>query len=251
MTNKRITLQVGDFIKLSDIPNEQVFNLVKQCFTNAGFPSESEWNERLGWSAFYATSGYPSLYSCFVQSHSRWCNRQISLSDVFNSINGGFDWMRYTIPMLRVGAEYDTRVLACYDGVVIKRIHDAPEAIISEKTYQWWDYEKECAVGLPDVDTECEYSLSNGRTWYKCKIISHNKLVLDCPHIEDENGNGLQIVNKNAVMFRPLDYKTKKQVIVDKTFEAIFKYITAGGDLKLVRETIELLHDIGLLKGDK
>ena len=91
---KRITIKSGDYILLSDIPNEQVFNLVKECFVNAGHNSVSVWEEHAGWSAFYAHSdGYIChTYSCFVFKGNAGCHRQLSLSDVFNSTNGSFDW---------------------------------------------------------------------------------------------------------------------------------------------------------------
>lgn len=249
MTNKRITLTSGDYIKLSDIPNEQVFNLVKRCFINAGFTDlgrYAQWDNRSCHTAV-RLGGYSTQNLIqFTEGE-----RQLSLSDIFNSVNGGVDWKGCNYLHLFDDGAIRFTIADKYSNNVIKRIPEEVQATIPPKTSQWWDYEKECAVGLPTIDTECEYSLSNGRTWYKCKIISHNKLVLDCPHIKDENDNGLQVVNKSAVMFRPLDYKTKKQIIVDKTFEAILRHITVGGDLKLVRETIELLHDMGLLKGDK
>ena len=96
---KRITIKSGDYILLSDIPNEQVFNLVKECFVNAGHNSVSVWEEHAGWSAFYAHSdGYIChTYSCFVFKGNANCLRQLSLSDVFNSTNGRFDWHGNTV----------------------------------------------------------------------------------------------------------------------------------------------------------
>lgn len=243
MTNKRITLQAGDYIKLSDIPNEQVFNLVENCFASAGFTNSSVWEDRDTWQVLQA---YMQGASCFAGRQHQANKRQLSLSDVFNSVNGNFNW--YGLNHVTI-TKYD---VSCWPAQVvidqgdssaytIKRISDSPEAIIQPKVSQWWDYDKGCAVGLPPVDTWCQYSLSSGRTWFKCKVISHDKLVLDCPHVEDENGNGLQIVNKNAVMFRPLDYKTPKQITVDKALDL------AAQNMSFEVYT-ERLYDAGLLK---
>lgn len=253
MTNKRIILTIGDWIKLSDIPNEQVFNLVKKCFINAGFTDHNGYYARYNdqdkhlWKTLLITDNETH---CYGQIDSETNNRQLSLSDVFNSVNGGFDWYglnHVTITKDAVSCWHAQVVIDQGDlsAYTIKRIHDAPEApeaIIQPKVSQWWDYEKGGAVELPPVDTWCQYSLSNGRTWFKCKVISHDKLVLDCPHVEDENGNGLQIVNKNAVMFRPLDYKTPKQIAVDNAFACLSEFRSA-------QQVLGELYDKGLLKG--
>ena len=246
---KRITLSAGDWIKLSDIPNEQVFNLVKQCFINAGFNDKggsfAKYSDpdRNFWEAVLLTPRGSHCYA-FIESDDN--KRQLSLSDVFNSVNGGWCWKDCEYIFITVDGHCTTVAPKLPYGVsrvidTIKRIPEAPEAIIPPKTSQWWDYEKGCAVGLPPVDTECEYSLSNGRTWYKCKVISQDKLVLDCPHVEDENGNGLQIVNKNAVLFRPLDYKTPKQIAVDKAFACLSEFRSA-------EQVLGELYDMGMLQ---
>ena len=244
---KRITLSAGDWIKLSDIPNEQVFNLVRQCFVNAGFTDlgkYAQWGNRSCHTAV-RLGGYDTENLIqFTEG-----DRQLSLSDVFNSVNGGLDWwsMDY-LHLLSNGKVVFGNKEFCIDGsgqvTTIKRIQtssEAPEAIIPPKVSQWWDYENGCAVGLPPVDTECEYSLSNGRAWHKCKVISQDKLVLDCPHVEDENGNGLQIVNKNAVLFRPLAYKTPKQIAVDKAFACLSEFRSA-------EQVLGELYDMGMLQ---
>ena len=245
---KRITLSAGDWIKLSEIPNEQVFNLVKQCFVNAGFNDcngkYAQWENAEDYKNLGA--GLSEWSRDLVEFTNGDHKRQLSLSDVFNSVNGGWCWKDCEYIFITVDGHCTTVAPKLPYGVsrvidTIKRIPEAPEAIIPPKTSQWWDYEKGCAVGLPPVDTECEYSLSNGRTWYKCKVISQDKLVLDCPHVEDENGNGLQIVNKNAVLFRPLDYKTPKQIAVDKAFACLSEFRSA-------EQVLGELYDMGMLQ---
>ena len=225
---ERIKLQAGDWIKLSDIPNEQVFNLVKGCFINAGFNDcngkYAQWHNRGNYTCI--TIGVNDDLIEFSQTE----ERQLSLSDIFNSVNGGWCWNDceyvhvYADHVLYGDIKYPSNPPPL---VSIKRIQTSSESLqerfvasIPPKASQWWDYEKGVAVGLPPVDTECEYSLSNGRTWYKCKVISQYKLVLHCPHLENDDWNGLQVIGENEkVMFRPLDYKTPKQIAVDKALD--------------------------------
>lgn len=62
-----------------------------------------------------------------------------------------------------------------------------------------WDGE-----GLPPVGCKCEYSLKgDDGPWFKCEIISHNRLVIRCPHLQDDSDNGLQVVDRKVV-FRPM-----------------------------------------------
>lgn len=92
---KRITIQSGDFVLLSDIPNEQVFNLVKECFGNAGFVSihQCTWDATTDWECLVGTSMYSSTpHATLAMECSMKTLRQLSLSDVFNSTNGGFRW---------------------------------------------------------------------------------------------------------------------------------------------------------------
>ena len=78
---------------------------------------------------------------------------------------------------------------------------------ISLSSTDWYDYNLRIAMALPPVGTQCEYTLT-GNSWYKCSIVSHNNLVIACPHIAeiDDNGNGLQVVHPDAVSFRPLNW---------------------------------------------
>lgn len=71
----------------------------------------------------------------------------------------------------------------------------------------WYDYENNVAHSLPPVGECCEYTLT-GNSWFKCSIVSQNKLVISCPHIAemDDNGNGLQVIHPESVQFRPLDW---------------------------------------------
>lgn len=213
---KRITITAGDYVLLSDIPNEQVFDLVKECFGNAGFLSNSVWEDAPEWSAFYAYSeGYLCrTYSCFVMKHNNGCQRQLSLSDIFNSTNGWFEW----------------------EGKAIIFIGKHKPLTVNNLSYSTPD----TYHNIPPVDTVCEYSLSGGRTWYACKVVSHHNLVLDCPHIETEDCNGLQVVNKNLVMFRPL--RTDREKVIDKAFSKLSEFRSA-------EQVLGELYDAGMLKG--
>lgn len=111
----------------------------------------------------------------------------------------------------------------------------------------WYDYDKERNTSLPPVDTVCEYTLSDGRTWYKCKVISHNNLVLDCPHLESMDNNGLQVLRADAdtVKFRPLDWDklSKRKHVVDTAANVLgsVMFITP-------QHAVEKLYDAGMLK---
>lgn len=239
MTNKRITLSAGDYILLSDIPNEQVFNLVKQCFVNAGFNDCNgiyvEWVDRKSWQSISLISN-EIRFSCQGFYGNK---RQLSLSDIFNSINGGFDWGSKATS---ADTSHNLFVLNCDVSVCVKRIPATPEAIISPKTSQWWDYENGVSCGVPPVDTECEYSLNEGRSWYKCKVISQHKLVLHCPHLENDDWNGLQVIGENdEISFRPLDYKTPKQVVVENALKH-------SSPSETFEEYTERLYENGLLR---
>lgn len=239
MTNK-IRLTSGDYIKLSDIPNEQVFNLVKQCFINAGFSDcngkYAQWSKREGWPFIKLTTN-EILYSYSCPADLK---RQLSLSDIFNSVNGGCDWGTSDVCIIQTNWTDATRTSR--NCIKIKRITDSPEAIIQPKVSQWWDYANGVSCGVPPVDTECEYSLNEGRTWWKCIVISQHRLVLQCPHLENDDWNGLQVVGENEkVMFRPLDYKTPKQIAVDKAFACLSEFRSA-------EQVLGELYDMGMLQ---
>lgn len=60
---------------------------------------------------------------------------------------------------------------------------------------------------LPPIGTKCLYSLGDSDCWYECTIISHNKLVICCPHIaaDCDSGNGLMVAGDlTSVKFKPL-----------------------------------------------
>lgn len=251
MTNKRITLQSGDYIKLSDIPNEQVFNLVKGCFINAGFNDKggiyAQYSDpdKHFWKTLLITD---SETHCYGQIDSLTNKRQVSLSDVFNSVNGEMDWQGFDyIHFFKDGYisySNDKVLYPLIDTHPIKRIPDSLEAIIPPKPSQWWDYENGVSCGVPPVDTECEYSLNNGRLWYKCEVISQHKLVLHCPHLENDDWNGLQVVGENEkVSFRPLDWEklSKRKQVVNKALDVFAKGFTDRGGMLA-------LYDAGMLK---
>lgn len=63
----------------------------------------------------------------------------------------------------------------------------------------------------PPVGTVCEYSLGSD-CWFECEIISHNKLVIDCPHLDYMGGTGLQVVGEDQpIWFRPKGYIEAKE----------------------------------------
>lgn len=138
MTNKCITLAAGDWIKLSDIPNEQVFNLVEKCFSNAGFTNSSKWYNRGCWDAFYLSDEFYEAYSCFVAASSSGCKRRLSLSDVFNSVNGGFDWHNCEYMHLfndgSVIYNHVEKLHVNYPTYAVKRIPEHVEATTPPKT---------------------------------------------------------------------------------------------------------------------
>lgn len=109
----------------------------------------------------------------------------------------------------------------------------------------WYDYTNQKNVAVPPVDTECEYSLNDGRNWYKCKVVSHNKLVLHCPHIEEDDHSGLQIFKENKTIFRPLDWDklSKRKQVIEKAIEVInnTQFIN-------IPECAKALYDAGMLK---
>lgn len=81
------------------------------------------------------------------------------------------------------------------------------EKTISLNSTNWYDYDKQAARALPPIGENCQYTLT-GNSWFDCVIVSHNKLVINCPHLaeDNENGNGLQCVNPNDIEFRPIDW---------------------------------------------
>lgn len=62
-----------------------------------------------------------------------------------------------------------------------------------------WDGE-----GLPPVGCECEYQLRKAGPWFRCEMISHNRMVIRCPHLASDSDSGLQVVDDLRVMFRPI-----------------------------------------------
>jgi hypothetical protein len=98
--------------------------------------------------------------------------------------------------------------------------------------------------GLPPVGTVCEYKLGNGN-WFKCEIISHNRLVIKCPHLETDNGEGLQILGNHEAIFRPI------QSDRDRAIEEMLKVketIYGGNDME--RRQMAALYDAGYRKGE-
>lgn len=255
MTNKRITLSSGDWIKLSDIPNEQVFNLVKQCFINAGFNDNdgefAQWYNAEDYKILGA--GLSEWYTDLVEFTNREHKRQLSLSDVFNSVNGGMDWCGLSYlhicknGLVAYSSEETLELILTdvdvteYEVVVsIKHIPEHVEAIISPKVSQWWDYEKGVAVGLPEKNTVVLY---NGNE-YEVIRATHNDtndmVVLLCLNTARPNSKQ-DVFWESIYNITPLDYKTPKQIAVDMALDL------AAQNMSFEVYT-ERLYDAGLLK---
>lgn len=58
---------------------------------------------------------------------------------------------------------------------------------------------------IPPIGTMCKYTFclpdDKGAMWFDCEIISHNKLVIRCPHLETVMSNGLQVITQ-AISFK-------------------------------------------------
>ena len=252
---KRITLQAGDWVKLSDIPNEQVFNLVKGCFINAGFTdlgSYAQWNNRSCHIAVRLGGHSTKNLIQFTKGE-----RQVSLSDVFNSINGGMNW--YGCNYLHICKNG----LVCYSEgetlelilngvdvegykpvITIKRIQtssEAPEAIIPLKVSQWWDYENGCAVGLPEKGELVLYQD------YRKGLITVEVLGVclkeEVIWTKGFFGDGNSFSTDSKESFKPADWdKTPKQILLDKALHLAAQNMS-------FEVFIERLYEAGLLKG--
>lgn len=244
MTNKRITLSAGDYIKLSDIPNEQVFKLVKQCFINAGFNDcngkYAQWCNRDNYTCI--TIGANDDLNEFSQAE----ERQLSLSDVFNSVNGRFDWrgceyLHITPDHLIYNQTYSIDL-----GIrhyIVKRIQtssEAPEAIIQPEAPQWWDYDKGFAVGLPEKGTVVLYEGKEYEVIRSAVNDTNDNVVLLCLNTNRPNTKSdlfWEIVDS----IEPLDYKTPKQIAVDKAFACLSEFRSA-------EQVLGELYDKGMLQ---
>lgn len=247
MTNKRITLSAGDYIKLSDIPNEQVFKLVKQCFINAGFNDcngkYAQWCNRDNYTCI--TIGANDDLNEFSQAE----ERQLSLSDVFNSVNGGFDWQGCSYVHFfkdgYISYSNDKVLYPIIDTHPIKRIPEEIQAIIPPKTTQWWDYEKGVAVGLPERSS---LVLQNGKEYEVLRSTvndTNDSIVLLCLNV-DRPDTSSNIFWVNVRDIKPLDWDklSKRKEVVNKALD-----IFANADGLTDRDGMFALYDAGLLKG--
>lgn len=254
---KRITLTSGDYISLSDIPNEQMFNLVKGCFINAGFNDNdgkcAQWYNREGYKNLGA--GLSKWTLDVVEFTEGDHKRQLSLSDIFNSVNGGFNWrhphtnciyidesgrIKYSLEGLR------PNLLRIKQGdgynivSIVERIPDSPESIIPPKTSQWWDYEKGVAVGLPEKG---EVVSQNGKEYEVLRATvndTNDNIVLLCLNVNRPD-TSRNIFWGNVRDIKPLDYKSPKQVAVDKAFACLSEFRSAD-------QVLGELYDKGMLQ---
>lgn len=84
-----------------------------------------------------------------------------------------------------------------------------------------WD-----GTGLPPVGTECEYSLNDGRTWFRCKIeyvVGTQGVVMSCDVFE-----GVQYASSNDhdLKLRPL--RTERDKAIDQMIK-VFSSNAAPG----------------------
>lgn len=106
-----------------------------------------------------------------------------------------------------------------------------------------WDGE-----GLPPVGVECEYALKPSGPWFRCEIVSHNRMVIRCPHLETDSDRGLQIVGCNLV-FRPL--RTKEQREREVVVATALSHIPPGAtshDGVMLSVYTDRLYDAGMLR---
>ena len=95
--------------------------------------------------------------------------------------------------------------------------------------------------GLPPVGAVCEYKIGNGN-WFECEIISHSRLVIKCPHLENDCDQGLQIVGDKEAVFRPI------QSDRDRAIEEMLSLDASDGRLTSRTDFCGALYDAGYRK---
>jgi hypothetical protein len=98
----------------------------------------------------------------------------------------------------------------------------------------------------PPIGTKCKYSLNGANSWWDCEIISHNRLVILCPHLKMDGDSGLQIVGEtNTVRFKPNKPAISKDA--KEQLEIYVQYrIDKYGDYETKKDLLDYLshHDI-------
>ena len=218
--SERITIQQGDYILLSDIPNEQVFNLVKNCFKNAGFTdmqgssSFAQYNERTCWDVILLTE---SKRQCFgdvpTLDDYDYSTRRLTLSDVLNSTNGGYDWEGKAV--IFTGKHVP---------VVVKNL------TYSNTGTSWYEAGELPPVGcIVDVTGDVLY----GQDETNCEVIAH---------VED------YAVIKMSYGLRCFQAENLKPAVTDreKAIDLAFSKLT---EFRSAKQVLGELYDTGMLKG--
>lgn len=105
-----------------------------------------------------------------------------------------------------------------------------------------WD-----GTGLPPVGAVVEYALNGSDSWFKCEIISHDRLVIQCPHLENECCDGLQVIrDEKNIRFRPIR-SDRDKAIDDLVSVMVDHYADPKGAEKYIRLASKL-YDAGYRK---
>ena len=84
-------------------------------------------------------------------------------------------------------------------------------------TDEWYDYDKQEAIGLPPVGVECEYTLGYSGVWWKCKVqyvVGCEGIVMKADHLGNEQYCSIYDLCRE-LRLRPLDYDKNKKKVVD------------------------------------
>ena len=229
--SERITIKQGDYILLSDIPNEEAFNLVKNCFKNAGFPDTksgsssnyAQYNERTCWDVILLTE---SKRQCFgdvpTLDDYDYSTRRLTLSDVLNSTNGGYDWNGVKVVHL-IGGTCTLPKL-----IKVERIQE------TVKETSWYE-----AGELPPTDTVCEYRFPNpdvGWTEVRVNYISDKHAVVTCL----SDGLECHTDGFKSYDFRPINEERKR--VIGNALSRLTMFRSA-------KQVLGELYDAGMLKG--
>jgi len=87
----------------------------------------------------------------------------------------------------------------------------------------------------PPIGTKCKYSLNDSDSWWNCEIISHNRLVILCPHLKIDGNSGLQVVGEtNTVRFKP-----GKPAISKSEYEKVAEFVDYLGNYNVKKDFIQ------------
>ena len=71
---------------------------------------------------------------------------------------------------------------------------------------------------IPPVGTKCLYSVIEQGNWFECEVVSQDRPVIYCPHLDDNDGdnNGFQIMDGLRVWYKPLKPKSATQIRMEE-----------------------------------